>query len=71
MNNRPKQAYCIIQSSQAQAERMFKLAVIFIHNNRMELHTDRRKDGTYGTKKETPEASERIRIYKISRQRTL
>ena len=39
------------------------LAVIFIPKIR--------KDGTYGTKKETPKAPKWVRINKISRQRTL
>ena len=65
MNNRPRQAYCIIRSSQVQAEQKFLQAVIFIPKNssisrgleeRM-VHMAKKKKG------ELPSGSIRRQVY--------
>lgn len=49
MNNRPRQAYCIIRSSQTQVEHPFSAGCYFYTQKRVEIDpfNNKRKDDTY------------------------
>nr|DAT44425.1 MAG TPA: hypothetical protein [Caudoviricetes sp.] len=47
MNNRPRQAHCIIRSSQTQAEHQFSAGCYFYTQNPLDFDGFRRKDDTY------------------------